>query len=390
MKISHKLSLILRCLLLISLLSFACSDAPVIQRVVRDVPSALRAYSDKPEPGTMIAFPPVPLVQTDKGSGDSNLMFNPDFEEGDRFWNVSGAAHATCAVTDVLSATGRSSLLILPSLGGNVFALQTVEVLPRTFYSFSALVFAAGESDVSLVVRDVESGAVLRANAINGPMNKWSNESISFVTGAATKTIAVGLHCADRSNNAPVLMDQCSLEVLSSQNLLPDGTMEIVPEQSQMPNWYSGGEGIGRVPEGYMSVHAAALPLLRNRVSSLECLIPGRQEIQGRPVWISAMVKCVPQDGEPAPDVILRLRLSDADGHPVEVSAMFPVLEEWTEITLSATLSTRSAGDESGFDVLRVERPRGHRGRILVDDVMMFAIPGDDFAGGLVVSPASQ
>ena len=143
----------IRYAVILAVLLVGCTDVHEHQPDVNGVPPLLQRFAKKPEAGTVVAFPAVPLFQSPKGTDDTNLLSNPGFEYGQGNWAVSGPDTAVCTKTDVLFAEGRSSFQVLPSAAGDVFVSQEVTVKPRTFYSFSAFLFAPGASKAALEVR---------------------------------------------------------------------------------------------------------------------------------------------------------------------------------------------------------------------------------------------
>ncbi len=370
-----------------------CENVPDEPDVVADAPPLLAAYAAKPAPGTIVALPPVPLFPSRKETDVAPLLLNADFEQSGRFWAMSGSDLAECTVTDILSGDGRHCLQALPSPGGEVFISQTIDVMPSTFYAFSALVFAPGNSELNLEVRDPRTGAVLTSHAISGPLTAWSRVAIAFVTGVQTDMATVGFRCIDRADNAPVLIDHCEFYALPAKNSIPDGRMETAPEEGKTPLWYAAGRPSVLVPGGYQTTSATELPLLMYSDSSLVYFVPDLKDLQGRSVWISAMVRCEADDEDVIPGMTLGLKATQADGNRTDVSAEFPATREWKEFTVRVTIPKRSAevaANMSAPDLLFITAPKGYRGRVLIDDVSMFAIPRGDFVGGLAPKPSSN
>lgn len=98
-----------------------CEDVHKDQRSVKDVPLLVQRYAEKPEPGTMVALPPVPLVQSSGGADAQNLLSNPGFEDRQDYWEVSESDTAVCTGTHLLCTEGRFCFQVQPSATGHVF-----------------------------------------------------------------------------------------------------------------------------------------------------------------------------------------------------------------------------------------------------------------------------
>jgi hypothetical protein len=381
----------------------AHKDAHKDQISVKELPLLLQRYANAPEPGKMVAFPHVPLFKAPGDADARNLLSNPGFEDGQSPWQASGSHESVCAKTDLLCAEGRFSFQVLPPAAESVFVSQVKTIKPersdgtlkpRTFYLFTALLFVPGASEVALEVRDMDENTLLRSEAVPASTSAWSRASLTFVTGNRKQDIAIGVRCSDTSGNNPILIDQCALYAFpATENFIPSGTMETVPEADKMPEWYVGSKSASPVEEGYQSKYAIELPPLSDRVSSLVCLIPARQQLEGRSVWFSAMIKSVPEGNAPAPDVTLVLRLEGVDGKRSETSTTCRGSGEWTEATLLAKMPEHVSADATDvppFHTLLFKRPAGINGRVFIDEVVMLAIPEGDFAGGLAPPPESR
>jgi len=393
MRIPLKVRPVLGSMLTAVALLAGCVDVHEDGSHVEDVPPLLQRYAEKPEPGTAIVFPPIPLPQTPANMNGENLLSDPGFRFGRVDWSVSGSQAAVCIKTDLLCTEGPFCLQVLPSARGETYISQTVAVKPRVFYSFSAYVFAPGASEATLEVRDAAGAQLLSGETASGAMSVWSHLSLTFVTGLRTEEIAVGIRCRDLEGNAPILIDQCALHAVPADNFIESGTMETAPEAERMPEWYCGGKSVSPASEGYQSKYAVELPLFNDRASSLICLIPMRRQLDGRAVWISAMVKSVSDGNAPRPEVTLVLRVTDSDGKRSRISAACPATGEWEEAVLLATMPEQTAGnttDAPPFHVLLFERPRGVEGRVFIDEVVMLGIPEGRFDGGLAPTTPSR
>ncbi len=361
---------------------------------VERIPLLLQRYSVKPKPETLLVFPPVPLLRLPKGLDTSKHLSNPSFEYDRRYWAVSGPKTSVCGTTDLLSADGRFCLQVLISAGDEVFVSQTLRPKPRTFYSFSAIIFIPGIGEAALEVRDMAGNTLLRGDALSGPMSEWSYESLTFVTGNSTERITVGIHCSGAAETSPILIDQCAMRAFPpAENFLPSGTMETEPEEGRMPEWYVLGHGISPRSKGYQSEYALELPPIADRVSSVACLIPVRPQLDGRAVWISAMTKSVSEGDALPPEVDITLRLNDSEGALTRTQATSPATGDWVETTLMATMPNLFSGDDTlppPFHVLFFERPAGIEGRAYIDEVVMLAIPEIRFDGGLPSAAPSR
>ncbi len=349
-------------------------------------------YTTKPEPRTVTAFPPVPIAPAPKQAGTQNLFANPGFETGQEYWDVAGDKDR-CLVSRALSAEGQTSLQVLPAASGDVFVAQAKTLKPRSFYALSALVTAPDAGEATLEVHDAAGNVLMKGEPVKGPMSAWAPLALMFVSGNASGEMKLGVLVAGASGNAPVLIDRCELRTLPTENFLPSGTMEALPEDGAMPEWYAQGKSAPLADEGYQGDHAMEIPAPRDGDSTLACLIPTRAAIKGRAVWVSAMIRSKGAEKSAPPEVTMTLRLSAADGTRSEVSASCPGSGEWREATLTATLpdySSEDSPDVPPFHVLLFTRPAGVEGRVLVDDVAMLAIPEGHFDGGLVpAKPAS-
>ena len=357
------------------------------------VPPLLQRYAEVPEPGTAIVFPLIPLPQTPGNMDGENLLSDPGFRFGQVDWSVSGSQEAVCTKTDLLCTEGPFCLQVLPSPGGDAFISQAVAVKPRTFYSFSAYVFAPGASEAALEVRDAAGTHLLSSEPLRGSMPAWSHISLTFVTGFRKEEIAVGIRCQDLDGNAPILIDQCALHAIPTENFVESGTMETAPEEGRMAEWYCGGRSVSPTAEGYQSKYAVELPLLNDRASSLLCLIPMREQLEGRAVWISAMVKSVSDGNAPPPEVTVALRLGDDAGEQSRISTTCAGTGEWVETTLLATMPGQASEDKASvppFHALFFERPPGVDGRVFIDDVVMLGVPEGRFDGGLASATPSR
>ena len=382
----------LRNLLIILGLLVGCGDTHKDHRALKDIPLLMQRYAEKPGPGTMVALPPVPLVPSSGGADARNLLSNPGFEDRQDYWKVSESDTAVCTRTHLLCTEGQFCFQVQPSATGHVFVSQTVAVNPRKFYSFSVFLLAPAASEAALEVRDTAGKTFLRGEALSGPMPAWSNVRLNFVTGNQTEKIEVGVYCSSTVEDSPILIDQCALYVLPTENFLPSGTMETAPEEGQIPEWYSRGKSAVLASEGYQSKYSLELPPCNDRVSPLFCLIPVRQQLEGRTVWISAMIKSVSDSSAPPPDVTLVLRSTGAGGQRSEVSATYPGTGKWTEGALLATMSAHAgdAADVPPSDILLFERPPGVEGRVFIDKVVILGIPEGHFDGGLAPAPLSR
>lgn len=383
----------LRRVIVLAVMLVGCADVHEDQSYRETVPPLLQRYAEKPDPGTVVAFPTVPLFRSLGSTDTENLLWNPGFEHGRESWSITGPKTAVCAATDLLRAEGQLSLQVLPSPMGDVYVSQTVTMIPRTFYTFSAFLFAPGASEAALEVQDGAGNTLLRGESSNGPLSAWAHMSLTFVTGIQTEAIWVGIHCSDRKENAPILIDQCALYALPAESFIRTGTMESPYGPARMAEWYHRGKSISPVPAGYQSEYALELPSLSTGVSSLVCLIPTRQSLEGRDVWVSAMIKSVSKSNTPPPEVTLALRLVDAFGERSEFSTTCPATGKWEEtILLAATAEHmyRDTPDPPYFQKLCFERPPSVEGRVLIDEVVMLGIPEGRFDGGLVPATSAR
>lgn len=368
-------------------LLIGCQDAQKHIDSVKSAETLAGRFPKRPEPGKLVAYPPVPLSPSSEATDARNLLSDPSFEVGLAYWEVSAPNAAECYSFDAFCADGQTCCHLYSPTPGEILVSQVVPVSPTTFYSFSALVFALGGSTAVLQVQDVAGGTVVTGRPARGPMNTWTKIFLTFVTGRVTEKIRIGVNCADSANGGPVLLDQCMLRMLPTVNLLPSGTMEIPPESDQMPEWYVCGKAALRVSPGFRSEYALELPALRNQSSSLYGLVLAHKSMAGRTVWVSAMVNMPPQKASPGPEVTLTLRLADQNGEYTKFSTTCPATGEWEETTLLAKVpdyGTAEPSDLPLFQTLIVERAPGFEGHVLVDEVAIFAVPEDGFDGGLV------
>ena len=367
-------------------LLIGCPDARKDIDSVKSAETLTGRFPKRPEPGKLLAYPPVPLFSSD-ATDARNLLSDPGFEVGLAHWEVSAPNPAECYSFDAFCADGRLCCHLRSSTPGEILVSQVVPVSPATFYSFSALVFAPDGSTALPQVQDVGSSAVVTGSPAGGPMNSWTKISLTFMTGRETEKIKVGVNCADSANGGPVLVDQCVLRTLPTENLLPSGTMESPPEDGQMPEWYVCGKAASPVSPGFASEHALELPARRDQSSSLFGLVLAQEKLAGRTVWVSAMTNITLQKVTPRPEVTLTLRLADQNGEYTKFSTTCPATGKWEETTLLAKVPDYGTAEPSGlppFQTLIVECAPGFEGQVLVDDVAIFAVPEDGFDGGLV------
>ncbi len=374
---------------LVSVLGVGCAEESEEAVQVEAVPPALQRYATPPPPGTLIEFPPVPLLRFPKGLVPNyNGLANPGFEEGEDYWNVSDGNSSVCSTTDRLSADGRFCYQVLPSARGEVFVSQTLPLEPRTFYSFSALLFIPEASEAALEVRDLAGNTLLRGEAVSGPMSQWSYQSLTFITANPTGQITVGVHCSSADESSPILIDGCAVGVFPpAENLLGNEK----PGKEQSPNWYVSGKAISPTSEGFHSGQDLELPSGMNHRSRIVGLIPVRPELDGQTVWVSAMTKRIAEGGAPPPQVGFRLRLTNSEGLRSEILGATPPMGDWVETTFTATfpnLFGESATPPISFHALFIERRAGSKGRVQIEDVVMLKIPEGRFDGGLPPSLA--
>src|SRR4030042_5644224 len=117
----------------------------------------------------MISLPPVPLFPTLESLAARNLLSNPGFEYGQLHWSVDGPDAAGHSGFDLLCTEGRFCFQVLPPATGETFVSQEAPVKPRTFYSFTAFLFAPDASEVALEVRDTAGNTLLGGSALSGP-----------------------------------------------------------------------------------------------------------------------------------------------------------------------------------------------------------------------------
>jgi len=368
-------------------LLIGCPDAQKDIDSVKSAETLTDRFPKSPEPGKLVAYPPVPLFPSSEATDAPNLLSDPSFEVGLAYWEVSAPNAAECYSFDTFCADGKICCHLRSSTPGDVLVSQVVPVSPTTFYSFSALVFAPGGSMAEPQVQDMASGNVVKGKPARGPMDAWTPLSLTFITGRKTEKVTISVKCADTDNNGPVLLDHCVLRMLPTDNLLPSGTMESPPENGQMPEWYVHGKAASPVSPGFGSDHALELPALQGENSSLYGLVLAHKSMAGRTVWVSAMVNMPPQQASPRPEVTLMLRLADQKGQYIRFSTTCPATGEWEEVTLLARIPEYEAPETSDlppFQTLLIERPPEVEGQVLIDDVAIFPIPGGNFDGGLV------
>ncbi|MFA6241270.1 MAG: hypothetical protein WC655_10095 [Candidatus Hydrogenedentales bacterium] len=347
---------------------------------------ALQLADGKLGPGELVSFPPVPILKAPSDKAAANLLLNPGFEQDLAPWTADGADTSACKTNSLLAAEGANSLEVTPSEAGSVSVSQAVKLNPRTFYAMSALVFAPGESKVALEAREKTAGAVVSGGETSGSMSAWSLIRLVFITGIHSDEILLGFKCSNAKGNAPILIDQCALYALPSENLLPGGTMEVVPEADRMPEWYVNGRGVSPSAEGYKSKVAVELPALEGVSSSLVGLIPARKEWEGKEFWVSAVIKSVPDGNGAPPAVTFSSRIKGADGTLAEVSTPCPATGDWAEAALRVKMPAQLIGnaeDLPPFWTPRFELPAGSAGTAFVDEVVMLALPEGQFDGGL-------
>lgn len=356
-------------------LGIGCS--PRQEQEGEELPPLLQRYAVPPQPGELIAFPPVPLPTTPEDPKSINLLENPSFEYGDANWTVTGDANFKKFKTDILATDGESSLAVLPAGPGSISLSQTESVRARTMYEFTALMFAPGGADLSLDARDPETGVLHETETVSGPMLAWSRLNLLFATGVDAKEITISLHCRNVETDALVLIDECALYERESENLVPEGTMEFIAEEDQMPLWYLNGQGVWPEAEGYQGKQSMELPGVPGRASSLVRMIPGRKELEGKSVWVSAMIKSVPEAAEPPP-ITVSFQSKGADGSTQEESKVSPGTGTWTEVAFPAKMPeilVAKEGDLPPFQTLRFERPEGSAGRVYIDEVVVLEVP---------------
>jgi hypothetical protein len=153
--------------------------------------------------------------------------------------------------------------------------------------------------------------------------------------------------------------------------------MEFLAEEDQMPLWYLNGQGVWPEAEGYQGKRSMELPGFPGRTSSLVRMIPGRKELEGKSIWVSAMIKSVPEAVE-SPPVTVSFRSKGADGSSEEASKVSPGTGNWTEVAFLAKMPetlVENEGDLPPFQALRFERPEGVAGRVYIDEVVVLVVP---------------
>ncbi len=347
----------------------------------------LQRMASKPGPGEVVSFPPVPIVKLPSDKAAANMLLNPGFEQDLAPWAADGTDTSACKTNSLLVAEGANSLEVIAPQAGSISVSQTVKLSPRTFYAMSALVFAPGESKVALEARENTAGAIVSGGETSGSMSAWSLIRLVFVTGIHSDEILLGFKCSNGNGNTPILIDQCALYALPSENLLPGGTMEVVPEEDRMPEWYVNGRGVPPSAEGYKSKVAFELPALEGVLSSLAGLIPARKEWEGKEIWVSAAIKSVPDGNGAPPTVTFSSRIKAVDGTLAEVSTPCPATGDWAEAALRVKMPAQLIGnaeDLPPFWTPRFEVPAGSAGTAFIDEVVMLALPEGQFDGGLV------
>lgn len=355
------------------------------------IPPQLQQFAQKPDPGSMVALPPVPLARSAVAGESANLLLNSSFEKGQSPWVVTGST-ASGSPTDLLAADGGNSFQMLPPVSDRGALFQIVNLGPRTFYLLSAMLYVPGAGETMLQVRDATAATEVLSDAIAGAASQWIHASSVFVTGMKTKDASVGIQCTGSAGSSPILIDDCALHALASKNYIDNGTMEVELDPEQAPAWYFRGRPAQVVEGGYESERALELPLLGARASSLACLVPRREELAGRAVWLSAMAKCLIEDGTPPP-ITITLITTGPDGEAVRQSTTISGSDDWVEVALGATMPEQSpekAAETPPFDILQFECPAGSRGRVLIDDVVMLGVPDGHFSGGLALADNSR
>jgi hypothetical protein len=307
-----------------------------------------------------------------------NLLEDASFEYGGANWAIDGEGNYDIEKTSVLATDGSFSLAVLPKQPSNVTLSQSETARSRTPYDFNVLVFAPGAGDFNLEIRDSELGIVYRSETVRGPMSGWSRLRLPLVTGIETRQITVNLHCMNLALDNPVLLDQSVLAELPAENLLPDGTMEFIAEEDQMPLWYLNGQGAWPASEGYRGKLSFELPGFPGRSSSLVRMIPGRKELEGKAFWISAMIKSVSEGGGSPPPVTIAFHAKGADGTNQEFSKVFSGGGDWTEVSFMASMPEillKNEGDLPPFQMLWFERPDDFAGQVYIDEVIMIEVP---------------
>lgn len=342
------------------------------------LPPLLQRYAAPLEPGKLLAFPSIPLSDTPEDPAIVNLLEDASFEYGGANWAIDGEGNYDIEKTSVLATDGSFSLAVLPKQPSNVTLSQSETARSRTPYDFNVLVFAPGAGDFNLEIRDSELGIVYRSETVRGPMSGWSRLRLPLVTGIETRQITVNLHCMNLALDNPVLLDQSVLAELPAENLLPDGTMEFIAEEDQMPLWYLNGQGAWPASEGYRGKLSFELPGFPGRSSSLVRMIPGRKELEGKAFWISAMIKSVSEGGGSPPPVTIAFHAKGADGTNQEFSKVFSGGGDWTEVSFMASMPEillKNEGDLPPFQMLWFERPDDFAGQVYIDEVIMIEVP---------------
>ena len=353
----------------------------------------LLSYTETPEPGVMRPLPHAVYDPSFARIGSENLLYNPSFDNGLVSWTLHGPGRARYDIIDEFRTDGEAGLQLIPSARGEATVVQTVDVKPQTFYAFSAFIFLPGESEAVLEARDEERDAVVASESLRGPRSEWSQIGMAFVTGAQTTHISVGIRGIDHADNAPILIDQCALNELPPRSFLRENTMRNESDEERMAEWYTGGASATPVSDAFRGEHAFELPLRLGRPATLFALIPSRAELEGRDVWVSAVIRSESYGGRPGPNVTMKLQLTNADGDQTEVSETVPATGDWVEAALHATIPEQIVQDEAGglpFQVLRFERPSGIEGRVLIDEVKVLEIPNLPFSGGLVPNVTAE
>ncbi len=219
-----------------------------VKAVQQGLPPSLTA---KPAPGTMISFPPVPVLPADKRCVGDSRMENGGFESAPEgklaSWTLEAKEPAKLEQVQDCAAEGQSSLRATAPANVSFEATQQVKNLGHREYLLRCLVLPRDMSgQVRLAVRDTaQSGKVVSAQseAIAGTQKTWTPLQVEFEVQATVPEVTVALQheAAGEGSDAmgTVWFDQCELYMIgapSRQNLLKNGDFSEGPEK-ELAQW---------------------------------------------------------------------------------------------------------------------------------------------------------
>ncbi len=216
------------------MLAIGCAAALVVgcSKTQKEQTGPVASAPDRPAPGTMVVYDPVPIPPLAEGAAGPNALINGDFEkfanDSPEGWSVLPAEAARAETSLPLVASGDRSLRIEGVASCEL--KQTINVTGKTMYQARALV--RGKGDVRTEARDAEGGAArfaAQGEKTTLSENEWTLVSLSFEPPLFTKRLQLVLASSLASDgNGAVWWDRAELKAtpIARNNLLQNAGFE--------------------------------------------------------------------------------------------------------------------------------------------------------------------